>query len=178
MTENSTIKIFQFPVFRFIRLLYSIPFFFASIFAFVRLANLWSFDQPSLPMWLSGLVIPTVFITIWGAATVILFYWLTTQVILITVDTEGFQLQLPRNRKIRWSEVKSCYTPMDHHPLWGQRYEGMTIALGFGFMKKPKIIRCSTWTILNKAKRKHYEQQFKEFKALVQRHCQPSYSNF
>lgn len=93
---------------------------------------------------------------------------------MVTVDTEGFQLQLPRNRKIRWSEVKSCDTPMDRGAVlgWGQRYEGMTIALGFGFMKKPKIIRCSTWTILNKAKREHYEQQFREFKALVQYHCQ------
>ena len=172
MTANSTIKIFQFPVFRYIRLLYSIPFFFASTFTFGWLANLWSFDQPGLPMWLSGLVIPTVFITIWGAATVILFFWLTTQVILVTVDTEGFQLQLPRNRKIRWSEVKWCHTPMDDSP-WGHRYEGMTIILVFGFMKKKlTIIRCSTWTILNKAKREYYEQQFRELKALVQHHCQ------
>ena len=178
MTENSTIKIFQFPVFRYMRLFYSVPFFFASIFAYVRLASLWSFDQPGLPWWLAGLIIPWVFIVIWGAATVILFYWLNTQVILVTADNEGFQLQLPRNRKIRWSEVKSCNTPMDYAPVSGQRHEGTIIALGFGFMKKPKIIRCSTWTILNKAKRKHYEQQFKEFKALVQRHCQPSYSTF
>ena len=145
---------------------------FASVFAFVWLTSLWSFDQAGLPKWLSGLAIPTVFIVIWGAATVILSYWLNTQVILVTVDTEGFQLQLPRNRKIRWSEVKSCDTPKDYAPVTRQWYEGTIIALGFGFMKKPKMIRCSTWTILNKAKRKYYEQQFREFKALVQRHCQ------
>ncbi len=168
MINNNALKIFEFPVFRLVRLLYSIPvlalFFWGCVTALTKL------EHSELSVMLK-LVMYAVCLVTMTTVIVKLFFLMNTRVVIITTDEDGFQMGLPGHKKILWSQVKSCSFPRDKYEIRANE-PASTIILGFGFMEKPKIIKCSTWTIFSQAKRKKYQQDFNAFRETVTVYCE------
>lgn len=174
MIEYNTIKIFKFPIFRYIRLLYSIPLTIIIILLTVWVMKFLSSFEPIFLQWIPGwaaIILPTAALIAWGYLVMKIFLRINSRVVSVRVDANGFQLDLPGSRKTYWSKIKTCMFPTTRYRNGAIEY--LTIILGFGFMKKIIVIKYSRWWILNRNnKRKFYEKQFQEFSEIVRHYCQ------
>ena len=163
------IQIFEFPVFRYINLFYSIPIsLIPMIVTILLVGDSKTTILPNFP--LLNLFLITFFGLLLCAITIKTFFGLSVQKANVFVFSGGFKLKVGlRQKVVLWEDVKSVSFPKD-------RYESRsgspasTVMFHFGRINFFSI-PCSTWTIFSKKKREQYNQAFEDFKAVVRQNC-------
>ncbi|WP_461532008.1 hypothetical protein [Sinomicrobium sp.] len=164
MKKNITIQSFEFPLFRFKRLLYSVPLVGLSLWLFTIGGIELELLLEEQDKWIS-LFIYAVYLIGYVAFTIKWLFYINSRVVLIWADDTGFRFNIAPSKKIMWHEIKSCKFPRDIYEIRSQS-PASTIILDLGF-GKIKIINCSTWTIFSKNKRKNYNHNFESFKEVL-----------
>lgn len=162
-------KTLYFSSFRYINLIYSIPLTFFLIIGFAKLSfYLEPFLQKQLSAW-SSTIIYIFALLLFTAFVVKLFFMLHLRRISLYIDDEGFVVNNKQDKKKYWNQVKSYTFPKDKYESRANESASM-VMLSFGFMKM-SIINCSTWTLLNKERRREEQDAFDQFKQAVVRFC-------
>ena len=163
------IQIFEFPIFRYINLFYSIP---ISLIPMIATIILVSDSEigilPNFP--LLNLFLVTFFGLMLCSITIKTFFGLSVQKANVFVFRRGFKLKVGlRPKVVLWEDVKSVSFPKDKYE---SRSRSSASKVMFYFDRINFFsISCSTWTIFRKKKREQYNQAFEDFKAVVRRIC-------
>jgi|GEM_PF-1893807 len=163
------IQIFEFPIFRYINLFYSIP---ISLIPMIATIILVSDSEigilPNFP--LLNLFLVTFFGLMLCSITIKTFFGLSVQKANVFVFRRGFKLKVGlRPKVVLWEDVKSVSFPKDKYES-RSRSSASKVMFYFGRINFFSI-SCSTWTIFRKKKREQYNQAFEDFKAVVRRIC-------
>jgi len=169
------IQIFEFPIFRYINLFYSIPISLIPMIAIIRLVG----DSeicilPDFP--LLNLFLVTFFGLILCSISIKTFFGLSVQKAKVFVFRRGFKLKVGlRQIVVLWEDVKSVSFPKDKYES-RSRSSASKAMFYFGRIHFLSI-SCSTWAIFRKTKREQYNQAFEDFKAVVRQVCASKINN-
>lgn len=167
--DNIDINTFEFPIFRLKNILYSIP---------VSALLLWGFVSiiPLIDQWMLAnnplLKLPCMLLSLGAFAFILLktIFYIHVRKTIIYLNEQGFWFNSLQGQAIAWEDVRYVAFSRDKYERQSNS-SSSSVFFSLGSMKTLHI-NCSTWTIMDKAKRNRYNQDFQAFKAVLRNYCQ------